>query len=187
MLATCLAVLAVSLNPGTVITLPPNLPLVASGPINWALREPALVVKPGTRALVTRIAPGSLPGVVEVKLFDGTNRLCWLEDVGLPTPPPSMGDPSEPNSAESSQSARPVSTGLRRPRRRKFRPDFSQVDAALARLADDTWRTQAFVSTGPSVLMTPILSMPIASMPVFSMDVFSMPVFQMPVFQMAVF
>ena len=137
MLATCFALLTLSLHAGDVVTIPASTMLVVPGKLNWMLREPAYVVPPETRAIITRLAPDRLASVVEVKVFDGTDRLGWLEDVGLIAIRPPANDPGEVlfrATFDRSRERKPheAARAVRPNARRGHLPDFAAVDAMLA-------------------------------------------------------
>ncbi len=119
------------------MTIPANTMLVVPGKLNWKLREPAYVVPPRTRAIITRLAPDRLANVIEVKVFDGTDRLGSLEDIGVVAIRPPTTDPGEVvfratfdhsrerKSHEAARAARPNAHW-------GHLPDFAAVDAMLA-------------------------------------------------------
>ena len=157
--------------------LPPTAAPVAAGGLNWVLRDAMIAVAPRTRAIVLRLAPEGLAGVAEVRLFDGTDRLAWLaaDDLSPIRPPASAAAPATQRSTATSASiARYGRSSGPRPRRR--RPDFRQVDAAIASMLRaalaDAWTTPRAMSTpGMPVFHAPIAPvgqiMAVPGMPVF--------------------
>ena len=141
MLTTCFAILAVALHAGDVFALPDETRLVAPGRLNWALGDPTFLVPGGPHALVVRVAPERTAGVVEIRLFDGTHRLGWLEDVGLTSvradlarrpidpPPPAPDGASVPRHQVKGYG---VVVDPRFGRRHGHAPDFAAVDAMVA-------------------------------------------------------
>jgi hypothetical protein len=134
---------------GDVCTLPDGLKLVVPGKLNWAVQDPTFDIPRGTRAIVVRIEPKDVTGVAEVKVYDGTDRLGWLETSSLTTIKSTMVfavpnarlnarlDPPKITALSngSSSSTDPIKPyGVRVTSRRRARklPDFSQVDAAIA-------------------------------------------------------
>ena len=191
MLTTCLAVCVVALQAGNVVVIPRETPLVAAGHYNWVLREGSFAVPPGTRAIVLRTSPADLEGVVEVRVFDGTNRLAWLVAAGLTALTSGNASRGEASPADPASLSRVASrsAGGQEPsprKRRKYRPDFRAVDAAITSMM-----LAALSAPPPSSRMVtsamPVFNMEVFTMPVFHMEVFSMPVFTMPVFNMEVF
>lgn len=86
MLTTILPCLILALAPGDVRTVLPSMTVTAPGKLNWYCKDPLIAVTKPTPAVVLRVNPEQVLGVVEVKLRDGTDRIGWLE----PT------DPKEP-------------------------------------------------------------------------------------------
>ena len=134
MIATCLTLVAVALHAGHVVALPSATALVAASPVDWLLREHTLSAPTGTRAIVTRVAPEGFAGVVEVKLYDGTDRLWWTADTGLVSVAPAdPGRGPKPPAASLRAASRDVKKGAVADRRRRGgRPSFGRIDAALA-------------------------------------------------------
>ena len=177
MLTPCLVLLAVALSPGNVVTIPRATPLVAAGHFNWVLRDQPIRVAPNTKAIVTRVAPAGLAGVVEVRVFDGTSRLCWLDEVGLaPVRPPSASLPA-PSAGQAVASRSRLSQAGRvasdpSPRRKVDLRRFDQVDAAVASMIQAALQAHAATPTGPMIFRPEVFGMPVFNMPVFHMPVF---------------
>ena len=201
MLATWFAVAAVSLLPGNVVTLPVETPLVHPGFLNWGLQDPVATARPGTRAIVPRVAPSGVPGVVEVKVFDGTGRHFWLEDLGLTlVSPPGAANRPENSSSGSPGAEPPVryarrQADARKRQRMQQRVNLMALDAAIggmvrAALAAPQSSSPALLHVDiitPEVIHPAVFNVPVFSMPVFDVEIFSMPVFDVPIFSMPVF
>ena len=151
MLATYLALLAVSLRPGDVLTVPAKTVLIVPGKLNWLIGDPTLSVESDTRAIVSRSEPDGVAQVVEVKLFDGTNRLGWMSDSKLvatrsafkPARVMARTEPRLPEAQpvkDSTQEEKSygVRVTARRQPRRGHLPDFSTVDAAMTSMMSAT-------------------------------------------------
>ncbi len=182
MLATCLILCTVSLRAGHVVPLPANTPLVAAGATNWALRERVFAVRGGTRAIVVQVAPGGLSGVVEVKVFDGTDRLAWLADDGRFAPLATTGDAGGATDRPAPVRNYERAEGPTLRRRHRRRPDFAAVDAAVGSMIQTALRADAASPRGMAVFQMEVFRMPVFAMEVFQMPVFGMDIFHMPVF-----
>ena len=142
MLSTLFSLAVLSLHAGDVCSIPDGVALVQPGKLNWALRDPAFSVPPGTRAIVVRIAPQGIPDVAEVKVYDGTNRLGWIETSGLAPVavvvarqiPAARPAPAE-KLVLAPDAVKPYGVQVQRRRSRRRLPDFSAVDDAIAGMA----------------------------------------------------
>lgn len=136
MISSCFVLLALALNRGDVTTISAGTTLIAPGKVNWTLREPTIPLVAPNRAIVTRVRPEGTEGVIEVKLYDGTDRLGWLEDTGLTSvrsqvaASPSVGTSPNPTTAVESFSYVGRSAYNNKPRRRRPQ-DFSAIDAVI--------------------------------------------------------
>ena len=176
MLATWLTLCMVGVRPGEVVSIPRGTALVAADRFAWVLRdERPFKAQAGTRAIVVTVAPGGFAGVVEVRLFDATRRVCWLESAGLIPVSPRSTEPVEVDSrsqARRTSRDRPSVTQVRRQRKGANQRDLMAIEGVIAALL-------------ASAASLPDTSFP--GHPFYHPVVFNTPVFQTPVFNIAIF
>jgi hypothetical protein len=104
------------------------------------LKDPFFRVPDPTSAIVTRIDPEGVEGVAELKVYDGTNRLGWVESRNLVSVRVAMNliPSAKVNPDGTYASNYGIPNGFVAKRRQRVPPDFSAVDAAISSMGQAT-------------------------------------------------
>ncbi len=165
MFATCLTLLVVSVQTGHVVAMPHATPLLHAGRYNWILQEQSFQVSVGTRGIVVRVAPEGMAGVVEVKIFDGTNRLGWVEAASLTV----LGPPTNRQGAIESKgltgptpgTLRPTNTSTIHKRRQLHNQQLARIDALLGGIIQAALQADAVAYKGPLLIQPEVFQVPV--------------------------
>lgn len=167
MFATCLTLLAISVQTGHVVTVPHATPLLHVGRDNWILQDQSFEVTRGTHAIVMRVAPDGVEGVVEVKIFDGTNRLGWVEAALLTVLGPPGNRQANLQPTESTRSVpsrrRPTNTSAIHKRRQLQNQRLARIDAMLGGMMQAALLADAVAYKGPLLIQPEVFQVPIVN------------------------
>lgn len=182
MIVTCLNLMMICVQAGHVVSVSQATPIRPASRASWVLQDETITIRHPTRGIVTRVAPDGMTGVVEIKLFDGTNRLGWLEIAGVigqtgggdrRTDAKPTGSPASASSAGQRSRTRTL-----RKHRLMQRQRLAAIDAALGRMLQAALQAEAATPDGPILINPEVFAMPLV-------DVSQLVVNPMPVINLA--